>query len=118
MSNSWRDRITENAVELFSHAPDPLENTFDYPRDPGLFGPESITWLVMSDVASFIGGIRALVVQAAHPEVAAGVSEVTSTPRYGTHDQTRPPRPRPLPVRTRVLERHVTFFVPRHWPFL
>ncbi len=27
----------------------------------------------MSDVASFIGGIRALLVQAAHPEVAAGV---------------------------------------------
>ncbi len=78
MSTNWRDRITENAVELFSHAPDPLENTFDYPRDPGLFGPESITWLVMSDVASFIGGIRALVVQAAHPEVAAGVSDHSS----------------------------------------
>ena len=78
MSNTWRDRITENAVGLFSHAPDPLENTFDYPKDPGLFGPESITWLVMSDVASFIGGIRALVVQAAHPEVAAGVSDHSS----------------------------------------
>lgn len=75
MANKWRDRITENAVELFSHAPDPLENTFDYPEDPGLFGPTSITWLLMSDVASFIGGIRALIVQAAHPEVAAGVSD-------------------------------------------
>ena len=75
MAKKWRDRITENTVELFSHAPDPLENTFDHLGDPGLFGPDSVTWLVMSDVASFIGGIRALIVQAAHPEVAAGVSD-------------------------------------------
>ena len=35
---------------------------------------KSVTWRVMGDVSSFIGGIRALLIQAAHPEVAAGVA--------------------------------------------
>jgi uncharacterized protein (DUF2236 family) len=73
-SSGWKTRLTETAVGLFSHAPDPLGETFNYPDDPGLFGPESVTWKVMGDVSSFIGGIRALLVQAAHPEVAAGVA--------------------------------------------
>jgi len=73
-SSGWKARLTETAVGLFSHAPDPLEETFQYPNDPGLFGPKSITWKVMGDVSSFIGGIRALLIQAAHPEVAAGVA--------------------------------------------
>ena len=73
-SSGWKARLTETAVGLFSHAPDPLEETFQYPDDPGLFGPESITWKIMGDVSSFIGGIRALLIQAAHPEVAAGVA--------------------------------------------
>lgn len=45
----------------------------DYPGDPGLFGPGSVTWRVVGDVSTFIGGIRALLIQAAHPEVVAGV---------------------------------------------
>ena len=73
-SSGWKARLTETAVGRFSHAPDPLEETFQYPDDPGLFGPESITWKIMGDVSSFIGGIRALLIQAAHPEVAAGVA--------------------------------------------
>ena len=73
-SSGWKARLTETTVGLFSHAPDPLEETFQYPDDPGLFGPESITWKIMGDVSSFIGGIRALLIQAAHPEVAAGVA--------------------------------------------
>ena len=72
-SSGWKARLTET-IGLFSHAPDPLEETFQYPDDPGLFGPESITWKIMGDVSSFIGGIRALLIQAAHPEVAAGVA--------------------------------------------
>ena len=73
-SSGWKARLTETTVGLFSHAPDPLEETFQYPDAPGLFGPESITWKIMGDVSSFIGGIRALLIQAAHPEVAAGVA--------------------------------------------
>ena len=74
----WRQRVTGAAVGLFSHAPDPLASTFDHPGDPGLFGPGSMTWRVMCDCSTFVGGVRALLVQAAHPEVAAGVSDHSS----------------------------------------
>ncbi len=71
----WRARVTGAAVGLFSHAPDPLAGTFEHRGDPGLFGPGSATWAIMSDASAFVGGLRALVVQAAHPEVAAGVGD-------------------------------------------
>ncbi|MBC8365257.1 MAG: DUF2236 domain-containing protein [Actinobacteria bacterium] len=75
MSTGWRERITDAATGLFRHAPDPLADTLEHPGDPGLFGPGSVTWGLMSDPAAFVGGIRALLVQAAHPEVAAGVGD-------------------------------------------
>ncbi len=74
----WRQRVTGAAEGLFSHAPDPLASTFDHPGDPGLFGPGSMTWRVMCDCSTFVGGVRALIVQAAHPEVAAGVGDHSS----------------------------------------
>jgi uncharacterized protein (DUF2236 family) len=70
-----RTRIAERASSLFSHADYPLANSLDYPGDPGLFGPQSVTWSVVGDVSTFIGGIRALLIQAAHPEVVAGVAD-------------------------------------------
>lgn len=70
-----RQRIMESTAGLFAHAPYPLANTLAYEGDPGLFGPGSATWTVIGDVSSFIGGIRALLVQAAFPEVAAGVAD-------------------------------------------
>lgn len=70
-----RHRVVEATTGLFAHAPDPLEHSLDYRGDPGLFGPGSVTWRVIGDVATFVGGIRALLVQAAHQEVAAGVAD-------------------------------------------
>lgn len=70
-----RRRVVVNTTGLFAHAADPLANTLDYPGDPGLFGPDSVTWRVMGDPATFVGGIRALMIQAAHPEVVAGVAD-------------------------------------------
>jgi hypothetical protein len=43
--------------------------------DEGLFGPESAVWTVHGSVSTLVGGIRALLLQAAHPGVLAGVSE-------------------------------------------
>jgi len=43
--------------------------------DPGLFGPESVTWRVLSDPAMLVGGLRALLVQALHPLAMAGVDQ-------------------------------------------
>ena len=70
-----RRRVVREAEDLFSHADDPLADTLLYAGDPGLFGPGSITWELMGDASTFIGGIRALLVQAAHPEVVAGVAD-------------------------------------------
>lgn len=70
-----RGRITRAATSPFQHAPYPLAHTLDFPGDPGLLGPDSVSWRVLGDVAAFIGGIRGLLVQAAHPEVVAGVGD-------------------------------------------
>ncbi|MCP4251004.1 MAG: DUF2236 domain-containing protein, partial [bacterium] len=70
-----RSRIVGTTTGLFAHAPYPLEDSLAYQGDPGLFGPGSVTWPVIGDVATFIGGIRALLVQAGHQEVAAGVAD-------------------------------------------
>ncbi len=63
---------------MFAHAPYPLARTMQYRGDPGLFGPGSATWPIIGDAAAFAGGLRALLVQAAHPEVVAGVADHSS----------------------------------------
>jgi uncharacterized protein (DUF2236 family) len=75
MIDAYRDRVTAAATGLFEHADYPLADTMSHPGDPGLFGPESVTWRVVGDAAAFLGGLRALLVQAAHPEVVAGVAD-------------------------------------------
>ena len=70
-----RGQVMGATRDLFSHGDHPLAHTLSYRGDPGLFGPDSMTWPVVGDAAVFVGGIRALLVQAAHPEVAAGVSQ-------------------------------------------
>ena len=70
-----RTTLADSAAGLFSYAEYPLACSLDYPGDIGLFGPGSASWHVLGDVSSFVGGIRALLVQSAHPEVVAGVAE-------------------------------------------
>jgi len=43
--------------------------------DPGLFGPGSVTWRIHGDPISFVGGLRALLLQALHPLAMAGVAQ-------------------------------------------
>jgi uncharacterized protein (DUF2236 family) len=43
------------------------------PGDPGLFGPGSASWQVISEPAAIVGGIRSLLVQLLHPLATAGV---------------------------------------------
>ena len=45
------------------------------PPDPGLFGPDSITWRVHADPILWVGGLRALLLQALHPVAMAGVAQ-------------------------------------------
>ena len=68
-----RSRVIAATQGLFSHGDYPLAETLAYRGDPGLFGPGSATWTIVGDTSVFVGAIRALLLQAAHPEVAAGV---------------------------------------------
>ncbi|MEU2912718.1 oxygenase MpaB family protein [Streptomyces massasporeus] len=43
--------------------------------DPGLFGPESVTWQLHSDPVMWIAGVRALYLQALHPRAVRGVTQ-------------------------------------------
>ena len=75
MLSALRDRVAAATNSLFSHGPYPLAATLAHPGDAGLFGPASMTWPVVGDPSVLVGGISALLVQAAHPEVAAGVAD-------------------------------------------
>lgn len=75
MIDALKGRVVGSTTALFSHGPQPLAHTLSYRGDPGLLGSDSVSWEVIGDVAAFVGGIRALLIQTAHPEVAAGVEE-------------------------------------------
>jgi uncharacterized protein (DUF2236 family) len=72
--------------------------------DPGLFGPDSVTWRVHGDPSMLLAGFRALLLQATHPLVMAGfddnsffrgdpwgrlqrTADWVSTVTYGTTDE-------------------------------
>jgi uncharacterized protein (DUF2236 family) len=48
------------------------------PRDSGLFGPGSITWRLLSEPVMWIAGLRAMYMQALHPDVMMGTWQNTS----------------------------------------
>jgi uncharacterized protein (DUF2236 family) len=48
-------------------------------KDAGVFGPESRIWRVDREAAVFLGAGRALLLQLAHPWVAAGIAEHSTT---------------------------------------
>lgn len=72
---AMRQGMTRATLSLFAHAPYPLRHTLDHHGDPGLLGPSSVSWPVLADAAAFVGGLRGLLIQAAHPEVVAGVDD-------------------------------------------
>ncbi len=78
LARDMQDSVVRAVTSLFAKGPTPLEHTLDHEGDPGLMGPDSVSWRVLGDAAVFVGGIRALVVQSAHPEVAAGVDDHSS----------------------------------------
>ena len=47
----------------------------DEPKDPGLFGPDSVTWRIHSDPSMLLAGFRALLLQSVHPLVMAGFND-------------------------------------------
>lgn len=75
MLTKLRNRVLSSATSPFGHAPYPLADSLSYAGDAGLLGPGSVSWQVIGDVSAFVGGVRALLVQAAHAEVMAGVAD-------------------------------------------
>jgi uncharacterized protein (DUF2236 family) len=55
----------------------------------GLFGPNSAVWQVHGTIATLVGGVRALLLQAAHPAPLSGVAEHS---RYETDPLGSPSR--------------------------
>lgn len=68
-----RRRIERQVLSLSGIALGQID--FEQPQgDPGLFGPDSVSWQVHGDFTSMlIGGISALLLQALHPLALAGV---------------------------------------------
>jgi uncharacterized protein (DUF2236 family) len=48
------------------------------PADHGLFGPASVTWRIMAEPVMWIAGLRALYLQALHPDTMLGTWQNTS----------------------------------------
>jgi uncharacterized protein (DUF2236 family) len=64
-----RSLLEENIAYLRANAAGDAE---------GLYGPESITWLINREATVLLGGLRAILLQIAHPLVAEGVSANSS----------------------------------------
>ena len=72
------ERIADRFREIVSGSPDGKPEWVKLIANgtgPGLYGPESAVWEVHGCVSTLVGGIRALLLQAAHPAALTGVME-------------------------------------------
>lgn len=67
-SRRFRALLSGSANGVPAWTPDVLNGS-----DAGLFGPEDAPWIVHADLATLVGGVRALIMQALHPGSLAGV---------------------------------------------
>jgi uncharacterized protein (DUF2236 family) len=67
-----RKAVRRTLTRMFG--PPPFDPNRD-PGDPGLTGPGSASWQVIGEPAAIAGGLRALLVQVAHPLAMAGVAD-------------------------------------------
>lgn len=74
INNRVRSKVTSGLRGLLT---DPLYaiNRDRDAGDPGICGPGSASWEVLSDPAALFAGVRALLFQACHPSAIAGVEE-------------------------------------------
>lgn len=68
------DKFRENVSGSKDGRPEWV-NTIAVGSGPGLFGPGSAVWQVHGCIATLVGGVRALLLQAAHPAPLSGVAE-------------------------------------------
>lgn len=70
-----QQRLMNPVLEAFMADQMPDIQYTDPPGDPGLFGPDSVTWRVHGDASMLVGGVAALMQQTLHPLAMAGVTE-------------------------------------------
>lgn len=73
-----KSRVANRFRQIVSGSPDGRPDwvkQIEIGDDAGLFGPESPVWKVHGDVATLVGGVRALLLQAAHPAALTGVAD-------------------------------------------
>ena len=73
-----KHRIANRFRQIVSGSPDGRPDwvkQIEIGDDVGLFGVDSPVWKVHGDIATLVGGVRALLLQAAHPAALTGVAE-------------------------------------------
>ena len=76
--DSLRSRIVEDFEKGAGRHDDPAVYGGP-PGDPGLIGPDSISWEINSDLASVSqAGLPAIVLEILHPSVVAGVQDLSN----------------------------------------
>ncbi len=70
-----RHAVASNLQAAFNADTLPGIQFTDPAGDPGLFGPDSVTWKVHSHPSGIIGGLSSLMFQSLHPLAMAGVAE-------------------------------------------
>ncbi len=73
-----KERVTNRFRQIVSGSPDGRPDwvkLIAHGEGVGYFGPGSAVWQVHGSVATLVGGIRALLLQATHPAALAGVSQ-------------------------------------------
>ncbi len=70
LAGSFRRMLSGGRAE-----PQPLDAWVQDRGDPGLFGPDSPAWRVQGQLATLVGGLRALMLQTLHPLAMAGVAQ-------------------------------------------
>ncbi len=73
-----KERLANKFRQIVSGSPDGRPDwvkLIAHGQGVGLFGPGSAVWQVHGTVATLVGGIRALLLQAAHPAALTGVSQ-------------------------------------------
>jgi uncharacterized protein (DUF2236 family) len=75
-NNALQRALAKRFVSLLTNNPDgvpPWLGTVAEGDEPGLYLPDEAPWIVHADMATLVGGIRALLMQALHPGSLAGV---------------------------------------------
>ncbi|MEQ8843085.1 MAG: oxygenase MpaB family protein [Acidimicrobiales bacterium] len=70
-----RTQFGQGIRRVLAGTAEPPERALTFDEDPGLFGPDSTTFLVHTDASMVIGGLRALLLQTMHPLAMAGVAD-------------------------------------------